>query len=417
VDVAPEGSTPETASEVVSETFSENSGKISLPVAKKYQWTVVAISKSGEEGEKQDSPGTFTLIGKALETPEIEKPEDIWVQNLKWNKPDFTQKFDYVIQRKTEDGKWEKVEGKTDFAEQQIPFPIEYPGGNYRLGVKAEATLREPSKIALMPFEVSGGDRSPAAVEEAKLRHSLDKPTPWYFMASWFLSNLQYTGINPQGGYNPATGKSRNHVITPEGGTGRLGIGYIHPKRNSGYLGIIDMSGYNLKGGETVLYPSAELHYLKRYSWGRNMLRPSAGIFYREFPETRTRPGSNVLFTENLAYAGPHIGFDFWRPFTSKLGFQINARVYMGALDMGTPNGQPQEPQGAFQLGFMGSYKIKPNITGFMGWAHREDSTRYKSTAYDGLNSGETSPGVNGSQYQEITISGDYINFHLEWGF
>jgi hypothetical protein len=64
----------------------------------------------------------------------------------------------------------------------------------------------------------------------------------------------------------------------------------------------------------------------------------------------------------------------------------------------------------------MGSYKIKPNITGFMGWAHREDHSRYKSL-YDG-NPTVTDPDIAGrNQYQDITISGDYINFLLEWGF
>lgn len=401
VEVTPEGSTTP-----VTETFSDNQGKINLPVATRYTWKVIPVSKSGEDGESQEKPGTFSLVGKILETPAIEKPEDIWVQNIKWDKTEYAEKYTYVLQRKDENDKWQKVEMKENYAGNEVPLDVKYPGGQYRFAIKAESHLREPSKVARIDFQVYNGDRSPAAVEEAKLRYSLEKPTPWYFVASYLITQVNYSGINSERGNGSTV--SYNAL----GGTGRLGIGYINPKSNRGHLGIIDLSGFTIDG-QNVTYASAEQHYLWRYTWGRNMFRPSAGLFFKELVEAKdliTSPGKYQM--EKLSYAGPHGGFDFWRPLTPKLGFQLNARFYYGLMGMSTPNGLDQTPNLSYQMGFMGSYKLKTHITGFMGWAYRVDRASYKSSPFDGTTSFAT-----GAASQTIQIEGNFFNLLLEWGF
>lgn len=401
--------TPEGQTTPITDTFSENQGKINLPVANRYTWKVIPISKSGEEGESQETPGRFTLIGKALNTPTIEKPEDIWVQFVKWEKPDYAEKFTYILQRKDEAGAWQKVEMKENYLASEIPLDTQYPGGAYRLAVKAVGHLRDTSKVARIDFNVYKGDRSPAVVEDAKLRYSLEKPTPWYFVASYLITQINYLGENPNAG--PGARVNYNAL----GGTGRLGLGYITPKTDRGYLGLIDLSGFTV-ADQNVTYASAEAHYIWRYTWGRNMLRPSAGLFYKELVEAQDEdpfsPGVGQYKMQKISYLGPHAGFDFWRPFTPKLGFQVNARVYYGAMGMSSPNGRDQNAEVSFQLGLMGSYKIKPNIIGFMGWAHRSDRASYESTPSDGT----TSLAPAGSN-QVIQIDGDYFNLLLEWGF
>ncbi len=401
LEVTPEGSTTP-----VTELFTNNFGKITLSVAIRYTWKVIPIANSGDEGESQETPGDFTLVGKPIDTPNIEKPEDIWVLSLKWERPEFTDSFTYVMQRKDEKGQWQRIEMKENYSATETPLDVKYPGGAYRVAIKAVGNLREPSKVARADFKVYTGDRTPAAVEEAKLRYSLEKPTSWYFVASYLLTQVTYTGQNPQ------AGAGRSVTYNALGGTGRLGLGYINPTNNRGYLGIVDMSGFTI-AGQNVTYKAAELHHVWRYTWGRNMVRPSAGLFYKELVEAQDQllnPG--VFKMLEMSYAGPHAGFDFWRPFTNKLGMQLNARMYYGLLGMRAPNGQDQQPELSYQLGIMGSYKLKPNITGFMGWAYRTDRGSYKSTAADNSTSFAPAGGV-----QTIQIEGNFFNLLLEWGF
>lgn len=401
VEIMAEGSTSP-----ITDTFSDNQGKVSLPVASRYTWKVIPISKSGEDGESQEKPGTFTLIGKALEPPNIETPEDIWVQSIKWDKADYAENFTYSLQRKDESGVWKKLEMKEKFTGNEAPLDIQYPGGLYRFAIKAEGTLREASKVAKIDFNVYKGDRSPAAVEDAKLRYSLEKPTAWYFVASYLITQINYFGENPNAGMGSTV---RYNAL---GGTGRLGLGYISPKTERGYLGLIDLSGFTV-ANQNVTYASAETHYVWRYTWGRNMFRPSTGLFYKELIEAQDSFSAQGQYKmQKISYIGPHGGFDFWRPMTPKLGLQINARAYYGLMGMSSPNGQDQLPEMSFQIGLMGSYKLKPNITGFMGWAHRVDRASYESTPGDGI-TGFAPPGSK----QVIQIDGDYFNLLLEWGF
>ena len=391
------------------DSFSSSEGSLRLPVAKKYSWSVTSVDKNGNESEPNEEPFQFTLIGAPIKTPEITPPEDIWVQQIRWSTPEYARNFSYLLQKKSSSGGWEKILVKTAEPSSELPFSIDYPGGLYRLGVKAEGELRAPSKMSVIEFEVFSGDRSPAAVEESKLRYSLEKPTPWYFIASYLITQITYSGSNPE------AGSGRRIVYNATGGTGRLGLGYIHPKKNAGFLGLMDLSGFTVDGAN-VTYPSLELHYVKKYNWGRNLFRPSAGLFYKELVETFDKPSSFItgqFEQRSVSYHGPHIGFDLWRPFTAKLGLQANLRLYSNALGGDTPSGKDIDPEISYQIGLMGSYKLNKNITGFAGWARRIDRVSYESKLPGEAPFINSNPGDR----QQIEISGDYLNFLLEWAF
>ncbi|MCB0351157.1 MAG: hypothetical protein KDD38_08235 [Bdellovibrionales bacterium] len=383
-----------------SETFSDNSGEVKLSVADQYTWTVTPISKSNEEGEAQDTPGAFSLIGKKIETPKINKPEDIWPEKITWDKSEYADSYTFSLQRQNEKGSWERVEAQQKFTSNEVRILETYPGGKYKFVVKAEGQLREDSGVAKIEFDVFVGDRSPAAVEESKLRYSLEKPTDWYFIASYLVTMVNYTGTHGSDG-------NRSIFYNAPGGTGRLGLGYTDPNTSRGYLGILDLTGVTL-AGQNVTWASAEGHYIWRKTWGRNLFRPSAGIFYKELVETTDTGGDKNFSHEKITYMGPHVGFDFWRPLTYRLGWQINARVYYGLLGMSSPNGKKPEAQLSYQMGIMGSYRIQQNIMGFMGWAHRFDHASYEANS-------SLVPGSGAKQ--DAQVAGDFFNLLLEWGF
>src|SRR5690606_8660387 len=114
--------------------------------------------------------------------------------------------------------------------------------------------------------------------------------------------------------------------------------------------------------------------------WGRNIIRPSGGLFYKELVESLNTWDNTQTFEHvKLSYFGPHAGVDFWRPINYKFGFQLNTRIYMG-LAGSTPNGRDYKPSMSYQIGVMGSYRLAPNVMGFLGWAHRQDTATYEST-------------------------------------
>jgi hypothetical protein len=377
--------------------------EIELPVAKAYRWSVAAMSKNEHKGDADENQNTFTLIGAPLEAPEIQIPDDKYVTKINWAPTQHAVSYNYSVQRK--DGKWKKLDVKKEFVNTEVPIAVNWPGGKYKVSVQANSNLREKSKTSSVEFEVWNGDRSPAAVEEAKLRESLEKPSPWYFVASYLITEIQYTGVNSESQMNtsyPATG-----------GTGRLGLGYISEKSNRGFLGMIDYSGF-IVANKNFTYGSAEGHYVWKYTWGRNMLRPSGGLYYKEHLETfNTQSAPDKYTPQKTTVVGGHAGFDFWRPLTSKLGVQLNARYYMGLMGLDSPNGKDIDPGSGMSYGLMGSYKLGRTVMGFMGYAYRTDEVSYEASTSQESSSSSASSG----QKQSIQIEGSYLNLMLEMSF
>jgi hypothetical protein len=394
-------------------SFEKNVGIFELPVAQKYQLQVTPIASSGKDGEVMSSPIEFSLIGEPLKSIEIDTPEDIWVQKLSWSQPDFTNFFTYKIQKSinsktssTNNKKWETVEFKPEYTNSSTNFSYGYKGGHYRLLIKASGSLREDSLAYKKEFDVYYGDRRPAAAEDAKLRYSFEKPTPWFFIASYLVTNIQYSASNPESTTAP------NLNYSAAGGTGRIGLGYIPKYKSNGYFGIFDMSGFNVENS-TQTYSAAEFHYLQKRAWNQNLLRLSGGLFYKELVESKqTSVASNTFTHDKISYLGPHIGVEYMHPFTKKIGMQLNTRIYYSLIGLKTPNGLSISPELFYQLGLMGSYKITPTVSGYLGWAQRLDQISYKSTPSNG-----TSSFAPAGASQHVEITGNYLNFLLEWAF
>lgn len=372
--------------------------ELKLPIATHYKWGVVAILPNGDEGDKPENLNEFFLLGARLEKPEIEKPLDKYVQTLKWDKPNFADQFDYILQRKSEAG-WKTIEKKSLISENEINFSNEHPGGQYRIGVRAKGYLREASPLNTVEFKVHTGDRSPAAVEVSRLRESMDKPTNWYAMASYLVTNVDYTGVDAEG-----TGGDKSISYSAIGGTGRIGVGYFQPEKNNGFIGILDLSGIDIKG-ENVTFASIELNYARKLFWKTNRILLSAGYFMKELPFTQQNPNGSFK-NSVISYSGPHAGFTFWHPFTPKLGLQFNLRAYYSLFSGDTPNGQDIDSELTTQIGAMGSLRLSERLTGFAGVASRIDRAKFKKVG-----------GTGSKQFQEAELNGTYLNLLLEYGF
>lgn len=374
---------------------------LTLPVGHAYRWEVKGIGPDGESDEP--AKASFNLYGKRLEPVKFDKPENDFVREIKWERPDHTKDYRYSLQRYDgKEKKWEKVAGDQHFEANQLNFDPQWPGGTYRITAVAQGELRPDSERSRIQFKVRSGDRSPAAEESATIRQSIDRLTGWYAIASYLVTVMDYQGVN----YDRANSRLHYSAI---GGTGRVGAGFFPTSGGPfGFLGIVDYSGLTIDGGGTYTYASAEGNLIYRTDVGaRGELRQQAGIFYKELPETAGPSATQITETNNLKTIGPHYGVEYWYAMTPKLGFQLNLHLYPALMAMKTTNGEKIDPTISTQLGLLGSYRLQKNLTGLLGYAYRRDRTDYMAVPGQGS--------AKSGDVNSVQITGHYLNLFLEW--
>lgn len=386
----------------LNQKLTETKFKVELPVASRYQWRVSAINPDGIVSEG-DSSASFTLLGAKLQKAQLEKPESEFLRQLKWTAPEYAQSYDVMLIRRNEKTKkYEKFRTIEKTTVDTLDFESSWPGGLYKVAVRSHGDKRPASDLATMAFKVRGGDRSPAAEYTALVKKSIDRVTGWYAIASYLITEVKFSGVNPE----------RNSVASYNaiGGTGRLGLGWFGANTPWGFLGILDLSGLTVKS-KTTTYASAEMNAVYRISLGdRSEVRLQGGPFFREHPESIGIAGTDDFESLKIVSAGPHFGGELWYSLSPKLGVQLNAHLYMPMVKIETPNGQNLESTVSMQLGLLGSYRLTPNFTGLIGWAMREDRMKYDSMP-------GTTPLPGFATTNESTIQGNYLNIFAEWAF
>jgi hypothetical protein len=366
----------------------ETSVSFELPVGNNYSWRVVAI---GDKFNSDTSVSeSFSLWGAKLEAPIVTEPANGFVRELEWQRPAFSENFDYALTRYNEQTKkWDIMVRQAGEKNSKVPFAESLPGGEYKLTLRANAPYRQSSKTQEMPFKVVNGNRSPAAEENSTLRQSIDRNAGWFFVASYLITNINYSGMNSDAG--SAIPISVDNAL---GGTGRLGLGFFSEKA-WGFLGIVDYSGF-LINSSVCNYGSIEASAVKRIPFGeRSEIRHQIGGYYKEHP-VFTATSSNAA----VSTIGPHYGFEYWQAVSAKFGFQLNAHAYYSLFSTKTPNGNGTQPDLSFQLGFLGSYRLGKKTTGLAGYALRRDAVSYRA---------------NNGEKNSSSVTGNYINLFLEW--
>lgn len=374
---------------------------VDLPVAHTYSWKVTAISADGLKSDPVKTQ-TFDLVGGKIDKPEITKPENEFVREVKWSKPDNAVTYDVALDRYNQKTKkWEPFQASKEVKEPMLPIDPTVPGGSYRVRVSAKGERRQPSDASAISFKIREGDRSPAAEYTHEIRKSIDRLNGFYGIASYLITMVDYKSTSFDGPQGTATS------FKALGGTGRLGLGYLSDKSSWGFLGIIDMSGMTNQQQKTVTFAASEVSALWRAAPGElSELRVHMGLAYKEIPIAVTNISTlEVVSYSKASYLAPHLGAEYWYSLTPKLGLQFNAHLYQGLLSVQSANGQAVKPSLSSQFGVLGSYRLTRRITGLMGYARREDKVEYESS---GSFSGVTN---------SASISGDYLNLFLEYGF
>ena len=230
----------EDGSTQVSQSLKANEITLEVPVASKYTWEVSSSNTDGIQSE-QSSVGSFTIEGKPLAAPEIEKPETDFVREIKWTRPAHVTSYDIFIYKfNPQSKKWGKFKQFENYQQDSLPFDEQWSGGAYQVHLKAHSKLRSSSVVSKQRFSVRSGDRSPAAEYSSLVRKSIDRVTGWYGVASYLITEMKFSGQN----------KERDSKLSYSaiGGTARLGAGWMDDRGPWGFLGIVDMTGFMFNG-------------------------------------------------------------------------------------------------------------------------------------------------------------------------
>lgn len=382
----------------------EASIKTILPVGKKYRWHVYSIDIQKNAGDPVKTQFEFVLVGKKIPTPEIDKPESEFINKVNWSKPASATYFNYTLSRQSSLGSFEIIEKKDKFEKNVLPIQSKFKGGQYRLQVRALGEMRPASDIATLDFPLYDGERTAKAMESAKLRRAMELDKENYIIASYLFSSLSYTGDNKETG--------NRIVYTALGGTGRIGYGYM-PKSRWGWTAIVDLGGVNLLNKNYTFVSAEVMAIWRKYLGIASQVRLFSGLYIRETPEAKAYT-KDELTGKNIQQLGPVVGAQFWTSFNYRYGLQVNAQMNLSALKLVTPNGQEIIPSLSYQIGAMGSYKVRENLTGFAGVAYRLDKASYKAKPYLG---GSELNFASAGDVNSVTMIGTYLNLYAEWGF
>lgn len=375
----------------------------SVPVGGFINWEVTAVDEKGDDGDKWDAPQTFELRGPQIKKPVIEKPLSAYIKEVKWAAPSFAKNYLYDLQyQNPKTRKWEAVEKKTDHVGNTLTLDTSRPSGKYRLQVQAMGDHRANSPFAKLEFEMMGNFRDPAALENAILRESITKPTNYYAIASYLITQVQYEGRNFDANMKP--------TFEALGGTGRIGAGYQDPESKWGGFGIVDLSGFTI-GGDNFQFASVEAHLTRKLEFGQGgLLLFGSGFFTKELPVVLGNQTDGFNGIGKVRSMGPHAGVTYWMPLSSRLGLQANARAYYTLLGS-APNGGALQSVLSFQYGALGSYRLNKSWMGYAGYAYRVDAALFEANSSDAQSF--ASPG----QINEVNLQGHYLNLILEFSF
>lgn len=374
-----------------------------LPVATKFMATIRAANEVLTSNPEKDRVSEFVVSGKKLAAPKLVPPESLFVREVKWNKPEFAQAYSYTLEKMdVKSQKFNVVEEGKELRGEAMPFKKEYPGGTYRVTVKAIASYRPPSEPASLKFTAKEGDRSERAEALARLRESIERLSGWFGMASYLVNSVEYQNLN----YD-LTGTQTTYKAI--GGTLRAGIGYVTTKNPWGYFLAAEASTLKVEGFGDIKYNMFEINsFFKMKPNDAGEFRQTAGVVYKELPDLTTNFAGTVTNTSAIAALGLRYGVEYWHAMTPKLGLQANAHIFPLIAGQKTTNGQTFVPSTSVQAGFLISYRWSKNLTTLGGYAYRTDKMEYKTAPTSTF----PSPAADKNS---ATLKGHYLNLFLEY--
>jgi hypothetical protein len=373
--------------------------KMTLNVASaaKYSWFVQAVDETGYSGERPPSMNEVTVMGEAPTTPTLRQPESKFVRRIEFDRPKEAAEVKVTITRFDPEKKdWVTLAEHSLKKANFVPLLSKWPGGRYQVSAVGVTPYRPNSQPSEINFEVAQGARSVAAENRALIRKSIERTDGWFGTASYAISQISYGATVVE--ENSST--SLNALT----GSALVGAGKFWTDSPLGAFGSLDFGGISVGGTNTTFF-GLEGSGLYRIRTGHSGdFRLKAGLFWRQIPQiVGLRPSVEV---ETFATMGPALGAEYWHSLTPKLCLQgsLDLKYVVGAK---SATGQQVENTPNYSLGLMGGYRLKPNMTGLLGYTYRAETYQFK-----GLNPGLATEGTN-----KIELTGHFLKLLLEYDF
>ncbi len=405
--------------EVIAEEKTESLKKeISLKSAAQYTYQIKAVQSGKIESESVDAV-SFTIVGPRLAKAQIERPENEFIREVKWQKVDNAENYDVILAKlNPTTKKWQKFKEFVNYNALSLNFESDWPGGKYKLLVKSKAAIREHSETSAVSFDVRTGDRSPAAEYVTTMRKSIERANGWFTHLSWYASSIS---LNSK--YKNSLNIQANTIT----GTGRVGVGWLDPDRDWGLMTIADIGGFVFENS-IYNFVGIEISAIRKQEVSdRADVRYHMGAFLKEFPAlwtTSSSASANFGNENNVdrkygkgAVLGPHVGVEYWYSMTPRLGLQGNLHMYLPVSGVEFPNGgkiSNSDPN--LSIGALASYSYSKRLTGLIGLNYRMESYNYTDSA--DRTGWITSP--NGLKFNDTvitTLDGIYLNLMAEYAF
>lgn len=383
--------------------LTDDKTSLELPVATKFMATIRAANDVLGSNPEKDTVAEFIVSGKKLAAPKVTQPESLFVREVKWSKPEHAQAYSYILEKMdVKSQKFNPFDENKELRGEAMEFKKEWPGGIYRLTVKAIANYRPSSESTSIRFTAKDGDRSQKAEELARLRESIERLSGWFGMASYLINSVEYQNLN----YDLTGTQVAYNAI---GGTLRAGIGHVTKQKPWGFFVAAEASTLTVSGFGDIQYKMLEVNsFFKMKPNDAGEFRQTAGIVYKELPDVTSNFAGTVKNNSVLSAMGFRYGAEYWLAITPKLGLQANAHIFPLITGQTTTNGQAFVPSTSIQAGFLASYRWSKNLTSLIGYAYRTDKMEYK-----------TAPSQNfptpGAEKNSVTLKGHYLNLFLEY--
>lgn len=375
--------------------LNSTSTEVELPVADIYSWTVQAFYK--DIAGIVSSKSIFAIYGPQLNQPSFKTPENQFSEELEWTQSKYTKKNIIKIEQKVNNS-WKTLQVKS-LTDNKIDLSS-IEGGDIKLSLISKAPLRKSSNTVSINHYLSPKRRDPAFVKREVLKDSILKPTSYYFIASYLVTQINYKNLDLE--------NNRQSQFDALGGTGRVGAGWKDKDSSWGVFGILDMSGFNL-GDKNFSFPSLEVHttYMLR-PFELDQLTFSTGVYNRELPMLNSQ-NTTVYDVESVSQLGVHAGTSYWYPITAYYGLKLHTQVYYGLPSGEAPNGETMESELSYQYGLLASYRFSKNWMAFFGYTYRLDKMKYKAL--------ENNTSATNLTSNTIEYGGHYLNLQLEINF
>ena len=281
------------------QTTKESNLKLNLTSNRVYQFAVLAASNEHPQlNARSPLSKEIQFVGKALKTPQIQRPVDDLITEVHWDSSDGATNYEYEVAT-WRSGAWSTIVTERTAASVSPFAPLDrnWPGGRYKIRVRATAELATSSDWSELVFFLRHTDRSPPQVEALRSKQVIEYPSIYYLNAGYDLTRLQYSSdIN----------ENQSHAsFSSIGSALAIGAGFVPSEHwsadtNVG-LGFLKVSGQSFN----PLSLGLAINFRHDLT-SRSQLSYGLGFFYNELPVVQGLATSYAVL-DKISVAGPRL--------------------------------------------------------------------------------------------------------------